>query len=181
MVQFKPLALKDVTFVLCARQVPLEEFNVLACREFEIHPKIVGRVAIIGQSHVLHVSKGNDTLSEIMLCVPHNLGAYAPISQITSLTDFRFGSVNGSLKYATRVSTRWATTSDGWSTLTQIKGQITDSLDFHFPQGDMTRSPVTVVAWRVNRNNLTVQSIHTFPDENAVIKTKTRVYWTDLA
>jgi hypothetical protein len=181
MVQFKNLALKDITFVLCARQVPLDEFNVLASREFEISPNVTGRVTIIGQSHVLHVSKGQDTLSEVMLCVPHDLSAYEPINQTTSLTNFRLGIVSGCLKYAARVSTRWATSPDAWSKLTQIRGQHTDSLNFHFPQGNMPLAPVTSVAWQIDRTMLTVRSIHTFPAENAVVKSKTRINWADLA
>ena len=192
MVQFKNLALNDVTFVLCARQVPLDEFNVLVCREFRVSSGVVGRspaigrspvtgrVAIIGQSHVLHFFDGEAGFSEIMLCVPHDLTAYHPICRATSLVDFRFSTVNGRFKYATQISTRWATSPDMWSTLTQIAEPYDDSVEFHFPQGDMLQTPVTTVVWRVDKSTLVVQSIHTFPGEHAVVKTKTRINWDNL-
>ena len=186
MVQFKNLALNDVNFGLCTRQVPLDEFNVLVCRECVAgsgvsgQSPVIGRVAIIGQSHLWQLSYGEDAFSEVMLCVPHDLTAYHPVCRATSLTEFQFSTVNGSLKYATRVTTRRAASPEMWSTLTQIAGPYDDAVEFQFPQGDMPLAPVTSLAWRIDKNGFVIRSIHTFPAESAIVKTETRINWGDL-
>jgi hypothetical protein len=177
MVDFKNLALQDVTFVLCASKVPLEEFNVLAHKEFEVDPQIKGSVSIIGQSHVLRLSKGTGALSEILLCVPHDLAAYTPICRTTSLANFRLGITCGGLKYVIRVSTRFGATPDEMLKLSGSFGQNPHSLVFHFPRGHMRCSPITSVEWQIRSSAIVAQSCHTFPDENAWVETRTRICW----
>ena len=178
MVEFKNLALRDVTFVLCAKSIPLGEFNVLEHREFEISHQISGSVSIIGQSHVFRFSKGADTLSEILLCVPHDLTSYAPTCQTTSLSNFRIGIENGGLKYATRISTKFVVAPDELLELSDSFSQNPNSLVFHFPKGYMRCSPITSVEWQIGNSAIAVKSIHTFPEEGALVKTWTRIYWT---
>jgi hypothetical protein len=177
MVDFKNLALQDVTFVLCASKVPLEEFNVLAHKEFEVDPQINGSVSIIGQSHVLRLSKEAEALSEILLCVPHNLAAYAPVCRTTSLVNFRLGIACGGLSYVTRISTRFGVTLDEVLKLSDSLGQNPYSLAFHFPRGHMRCSPITSVEWQFKSAAIVVKSFHTFPDEHAWVETRTRIYW----
>jgi hypothetical protein len=177
MLDFKNLALQDVTFVLCASKVPLEEFNVLAHKEFEVASQIKGSVTIIGQSHVLRLSKGTEALSEILLCVPHDLATYTPLCRTTSLVNFRLGIACGGLKYVTRISTRFGTTPDDMLKLSDSFGQNPHSLIFRFPRGHMRCSPVTSVKWQIRSSAIVVKSFHTFPAENAWVETRTRIYW----
>jgi hypothetical protein len=178
MVEFKNLAWRDVTFVLCARKVPLDEFNILKHKEFELDAQIRGSISIIGQSHVVQLSKGADTLTEILLCVPHNLAAYGPICQTTSLSNFRLGIETGRLKYTIRVCTKFGVALDEWQALSDSFSQKPNSLVFHFPRGHLQAAPLTSVEWQVSNVALTVKSFHTFPDEQVLVETHSGINWT---
>ncbi|MBN1991631.1 MAG: DUF2617 family protein [Anaerolineae bacterium] len=177
MFEFKNLALQDVTFALCAQSVPLDEFKVVAHRDFEIDRQSRGSVSIIGQSHVLRFSRGAEALSEILLCVPYDLTAYSPINQTKSSANFRFSLELGHLKYATRVSTTVAAAPDEWLKISGPFQQNANALTFHFPPGPLPYPPLTSLVWRIGRAAVTVKSIHTFPAENALVKTHTRLNW----
>ncbi len=177
MIQFKNLALQDVTFVLCGQRVPFGQFQVLDSREIEIDAEAKTRIAIIGQSHIFQFIRGADTLSEVLLCVPHNLAKYDPICQTTALTHFRLGLTRGCLRYATRITTRLVSTPDAGDGWPDEEDQNMNSLIFHFPQGDMPWKPFTSVRWRVSPAMLAVKTLHTFPDENALVETRTRIWW----
>jgi hypothetical protein len=176
MVEFKNLALQDVTFALCANGMALNQFKVLKQHTFEIDQTTGGSISIIGQSHIFQWSNNGDTLTEILLCVPHNFTASNPLCQTGALANFRLGLTHGSLIYAVRISTRFANSMSELVDLPAL-AENPNTLAFHFPQGDMPCAPVTLVTWTMSQRAIAVKTIHTFPQEKAWVETKTRLNW----
>jgi len=154
---------------------PRKAVRILAEEEIRL-PGSRLALAIIGSSHFLEVRDGETTLSELLTCPnPAMTAALGSGSVIGSLESWRHAMQRDGLRYHFE-SWRKVHTDDRFALETaRLSAPAANRLRYVFPSEDGGLGAVTCLEWRHTGNQAVIATYHTFPDELAIIHSRSVV------
>jgi len=154
---------------------PRHAVRVLVEKEIRL-PGLSLVLAIIGSSHFLEIRSGETILSELLTCPnPAITAALGSGSAIGKLESWRRGLRRDGLRYQFECWHRVHTDGQFALETARLSAPAANRLLYVFPPEDGGSGAVTCLEWQQRGNQAIVATYHTFPDELAIIHSRSLV------
>ncbi len=151
-------------YFLLEGHVRLEPLRVFDSRQVQWSDRVV-TFFVLGTSHAMRVERGDTTLTELLTCAKSDLEARV-LEHRDASPDWSFACEVHGLEYECGLSS-FELLGSG-----QLRGEFrpTDQLTVTYGAGQDAPAPMTSVAWRMDDATLSVETLHTYPQEGRGVR-----------
>jgi len=174
-----PYRVADLRYRILRGPFSLETLRILEWRDITVGEWRV-RFHILGASHAVQLRRGDEILTELLACLPaDDQGAAEIPASATSLllAPPTYGQLSRHLPddaIAGRVSLdRFAIQAVSDALIGDFTADCRLTKDFPLLSAGLAVPPRTRIGWRVEGMTLEIETVHTYPEENAGLRSRT--------
>ena len=161
-------------YFLLEGRVRLEPLKVFDSRRVEWGDRVV-TFFVLGTSHAIRVERGGTTLTELLTCADSDLEARV-LEQRASSPDWTLARRVDHLEYECRLSSVALHRPEGLRAVFRPADQLTVT----YGESQDVPAPMTFVGWRVEETALSVETLHTYPQEKRAVRSQSSFRALDL-
>jgi len=158
---------RDLRYFLASGPVSLQSFRILKSHEAEWQGFRFS-FYVLAVSHAVSIEYGNQRLTEFLSCVP--IQATGHIIRDVSALRLPWEVTNrlSGMDYSFRLSLADGADGDAFLRRFDAKNQMTA----HYPISPGFPTPITRIGWRLELAEANVETIHSYPEENRVVRSE---------
>jgi len=186
-VEASPYRVADLRYRLIRGPVALEPLRILEQREITVWEWRI-RLHILGASHAIQLMRGNQVVTELLACLPAD--ARIPTRSAASATSLLLapplhGRISQPLPDDTICGSvtldRFAIQTVGDELIGNFDADCRLSVDFPTLSTRQAVPPRTRIGWRIEGLTLEVETVHTYPEENVGLRSRTTFLLNEAA
>jgi hypothetical protein len=159
---------RDLRYLLLSGPVSLQSFRILNTHETEWSGFKIN-FYVLAVSHAMSLEFGNHRLTEFLSCVPIQTEAKVVTEITTSELPWETSCKISGIDYSCRLNLADGTEGDGFRRSFKADHQI--SALYPISPGFPT-TPITRIGWRLEPGQIFVETIHSYPEENQVVRSE---------